>query len=119
MHGLEPQTLESIELLRQKKCPFIIALNKIDRCYEWKSAEYRNVRDSLDEQQHNTLQEFNDRTAKAILAFAEQGFNACLYWESPNIEEYVSLVPTSAITGEGLPDLMTYLCLMCQQRIPE
>lgn len=65
------------------------------------------------------MQEFNDRTQKAILAFAEQGFNACLYWESPNIEEYVSLVPTSAITGEGLPDLMTYLCLMCQQRIPE
>jgi translation initiation factor 5B len=82
MHGLEPQTLESIELLRQKKCPFIIALNKIDRCYEWKSVEYRNVRDSLDDQQHNTMQEFKDRTEKAILAFAEQGFNACLYWEN-------------------------------------
>ena len=43
----------------------------------------------------------------------------CLYWENENVEEFLSLVPTSAITGEGLPDLMTYLIKMCQERIPK
>jgi len=59
------------------------------------------------------LNEFDERLQKTVLAFAEQGFNACLYWENPDVEEYVSFVPTSAITGEGLPDLMAYLSWTC------
>ena len=82
--------------------------------YDWKSKEYNNVRDSLDDQVHHSQAEFKERLQKTILEFAEQGINACLYWENQDPASYVSLCPTSAITGEGLPDLMTFISQMCQ-----
>ena len=92
----------------------MVALNKIDRIYGWKSKAYNNVRDSLDAQDSSAKHEFKERLNKAILAFAEEGINACLYWENQDPASYVSLVPTSAITGEGLPDLVTFISHTCQ-----
>ncbi len=84
MHGLENQTLASLQLLRQKKCPFVVALNKIDRIYQWKSKPFNNVRDSLEAQDASAQHEFNERLNKTILAFAEEGINAELYWKNDN-----------------------------------
>lgn len=51
---------------------------------------------------------------KTKLAFAEQSLNTELYWLNESTDDTLSLVPTSAITGEGLSDLMYYLCKMGQ-----
>ncbi|KAJ2390856.1 eukaryotic translation initiation factor 5B, partial [Coemansia sp. RSA 2603] len=117
MHGLEPQTLESLRLLRDRKTPFIVALNKIDRMYGWQAVANNPFRMSLAAQQQNTRSEFEHRVAKTITEFAEQGLNACLYYENKNFAKYVSLVPTSAITGEGIPDMLSLIVSLTQTRM--
>lgn len=117
MHGLEPQTLESMKLLRDRKTPFIVALNKIDRLYGWKPIANNGFQASLAFQNKSVHNEFKDKLEKTKLAFAEQGFNAELYNQNKNMARYVSLVPTSAHTGEGIPDMLKLLITLTQERM--
>ena len=117
MHGLEPQTLESMRLLRDRKTPFIVALNKIDRLYGWKKIDNNGFVDSMAQQNKGVQNEFRDRLNKTKVAFAEQGFNSELFTENKSMAKNVSLVPTSAITGEGIPDMLKLLVSLTQERM--
>ena len=117
MHGLEPQTLESMRLLRDRKTPFIVALNKIDRLYGWKKIDNNGFQESFALQNKGVQNEFRDRLEKTKLAFAEQGFNSELYYENKSMAKNVSLVPTSAHTGEGIPDMLKLLVTLTQERM--
>ncbi|PHH51244.1 Eukaryotic translation initiation factor 5B [Ceratocystis fimbriata CBS 114723] len=117
MHGLEQQTLESMRMLRDRKTPFIVALNKIDRLYGWNKIDNNGFRDSLSQQNSSVQKEFQNRLDQTKLAFAEQGFNAELFYENRNMSKNVSLVPTSAHTGEGVPDMLKLLLQLTQDRM--
>lgn len=114
MHGLEPQTLESINLLKEKKCPFIVALNKIDRLYDWKKSPETDVVATLKKQKKNTKDEFDERVKAVILEFAQQGLNAALFYENKDPRTFVSLVPTSAHSGDGMGNLIALLVELTQ-----
>ncbi|CAB1327792.1 unnamed protein product [Coregonus sp. 'balchen'] len=103
MHGLEPQTLESINLLKEKKCPFIVALNKIDRLYDWKKSPDTDVVATLKKQKKNTKDEFDERAKAVIVEFAQQ-----------DPRTFVSLVPTSAHSGDGMGNLIALLVELTQ-----
>ncbi|KAG2736428.1 hypothetical protein G9P44_000518 [Scheffersomyces stipitis] len=117
MHGLEQQTLESIRLLRDRKAPFVVALNKIDRLYDWKEIPNNSFRDSFAKQSKAVQAEFHNRYEQIRLALSEQGLNSELYFQNKNISKYVSIVPTSAVTGEGVPDLLWLLLELTQKRM--
>lgn len=106
MHGLENQTLESLELLKKRKTPFVIALNKIDVIHSWQRQEYRSSKVSLEDQQRTVLDEYEMRRDKAFLQINELGLNVCEYWKNDDPASFISAVPTSAKTGEGIPDIL-------------
>lgn len=117
MHGLEPQTLESMRMLRERKTPFVVALNKIDRLYGWKKIDNNGFQESLALQTKGVQNEFRNRLEQTKLAFAEQGFNAELFYENKSMAKFVSLIPTSAHTGEGIPDMLKLIVQLTQDRM--
>lgn len=52
-------------------------------------------------QSDTTKQEFQKRTAEAVVLMAQQGLNVVPYYENTDFRKWISVVPTSAITGEG------------------
>ncbi|XP_020915031.1 eukaryotic translation initiation factor 5B isoform X2 [Exaiptasia diaphana] len=119
MHGLEPQTIESINLLKAKKTPFVVALNKVDRLFEWKRGPDSSIMNTIRKQKRHTKQEFEERVKIVIQEFAEQGLNATLYYDNKDTRSYVSLIPTSAHSGDGMGDLISQVVELTQTRLPE
>lgn len=72
------------------------------RLYDWQTMNRKDVQDIVKNQEPNTQREFERRSKDIIVQFAEQGLNAAVYYENPDPREYVSLVPTSAITGKTI-----------------
>ncbi|XP_050279329.1 eukaryotic translation initiation factor 5B [Quercus robur] len=119
MHGLEPQTIESLNLLKMRNTEFIVALNKVDRLYGWKTCRNAPIVKAMKEQSKDVQNEFNMRLTQIVTQFKEQGLNTELYYKNKEMGETFSIVPTSAISGEGIPDLLLLLVQWTQKTMVE
>lgn len=97
----------------------VLNTSQIDRLYGWEPTPDNAVQDSLAKQKPSVIREFQDKVQKIIVAFAEQGLNSVLYYENKNFARNVSIVPTSAVTGEGVPDMIMLLVNLTQQRMSD
>ena len=119
VHGLEKQTIESLQILKDTNTKFIIALNKIDRLFGWNSIPNRFVQEALDHNEEICIPEFNNRLYDIQGQLKEQGINAELYWKNTSVEDTVSICPLSAITGEGIPDLLDLIVTISETSLTE
>jgi len=107
MEGLQPQTIESINILKQTKTPFVIAGNKIDRIHGWRCQKDRSFLASLQDQRQDVVDLFQQRYWKLVGQVSEHGINLERYDQIKDFRQSFPLVPMSAKGGEGLPYLLT------------
>ncbi len=112
--GIQPQTKEAIEILKNFKVPFIIAANKVDLIYGWKSESNFFVK-NFETQTENSKKYFNDKFYTILGELAELGFDSNLYHKVEDHKKMVSIVPVSAKTGEGIAELLAILTGLSQK----
>lgn len=105
LDGVKPQTIESINILKENKIPFVIALTKLDRIEGWVDSKEKNLRKALKK---------NSIINNMLIAYIEdikydlskQEINAEFYFNNKKPTTIYSMIPLSSITMEGVADLI-------------
>jgi translation initiation factor 5B len=113
--GMQPQTLESINILKQYKTPFIVVLNKVDRIQGWKDSGPGTYLKTLAQQTDRVKQEIDNKMWEFIGTFYEQGFDANRFDQIKDFTKAIALVPASAKRGVGIPEVMMLIAGLSQR----
>ena len=117
--GFQPQTLEALDILQRTQTPFVVAANKVDTVPGWNPHGRVPIQQSIDAQSDRAEKDLNDRLYEIIGELSDNGFSADMYWRVQNFRSNIGVVPVSAVTGEGLPDLLTVMMGLSQRYLKE
>jgi translation initiation factor 5B len=113
--GFQPQTIESLTILKTYKTPFIVALNKLDRISGWSSHEGESFTKTLALQRADVKNELDKRLYDIVGTLHDHGFQSERFDRVEKFEKQVALVPVSGLTGEGIPELLVLLTGLAQR----
>ena len=116
--GIKPQTAEVIKILKLNHTPFIIALNKIDNISGWRKQE-EDLEKNIKAQAKNVKQTFDERYMSLIGALQSHGFDSDLFYNIIDFSKKIALIPCSAKTHEGIPELIMMLCGLSQKYLAD
>jgi translation initiation factor 5B len=115
LKGLENQTLESIDILKDRKVPFLVALNKIDMITGWKKGSHGPVLEVMKQQPPEWNDELEERLYNVVGGLSRLGFQSDAYYRVRDFRQQVSIVPVSARQRTGIPELLAMLIGLAQQ----
>jgi len=132
--GIKPQTAEVIKILKHNKTPFLIALNKIDNISGWRhpsdvipvgkppqptmgghEKKGISLKEGIESQPQNVKQIFDERYMTLIGSLNSYGFDADIFYKIQDFTKKIALIPCSAKTKEGIPELIMMLCGLSQK----
>ncbi len=104
--GVEPQTKESIKILKEFKVPFVISANKVDAIPGW------DINEKFDNQQPDTSGQFYTKFYDIIGQLNLMNINADIFTNFKKPDDYkesFAVVPIAAIANYGIKDLLMVL----------
>lgn len=119
--GLEKQTISVINLLVKLNVPFIVCLNKMDKIYGWKKPDHNEPLHLASvlrriEKNKDVYNRFHDYIQKIQFKLYEYDVFTELYYKNKTPDTVMNIVPISAETGEGVPDLIMLISTLAQKR---
>ncbi|MEM2922393.1 MAG: translation initiation factor IF-2, partial [Candidatus Bathyarchaeia archaeon] len=113
--GFEAQTHECVNILKRRKTPFVVAATKIDLIPGWKPMEEKSFIESYRKQSPSVRTELDNRLYNIMGTFSRIGLNADRFDRVSDFTRTVAIIPVSAKTGEGIPELLAILIGLVQQ----
>jgi len=114
--GFEAQTAESIEILKRRKVPFVIALNKVDTVSGWRNdLGGDSISKTVSMQDKSAQTALDEMIYNVVGSLSMSGYNSEAFWRIKNFTKEVAIVPVSARTGVGIPELLAVLIGLTQQ----
>ncbi|HEY7695018.1 MAG TPA: translation initiation factor IF-2 [Nitrososphaeraceae archaeon] len=113
--GLEAQTIESLDILKNRKVPFVIALNKIDQISGWKKNKAILIAEQLKLQDPSILTFLDEKIYTVVGALSRLGYSSEAFWRVKDFTKELAIVPVSASLGTGIPELLAVLVGLAQQ----
>ena len=117
--GFQPQTIESLNILTRFKTPFVVAANKMDRIGGWLPIKNAPFAKSLKAQSARVTEELDKRIYELVGELYKYGFDGDRYDRITDFTRTIGIVPISAVTGEGVPDLLMILVGLAQRFLRE
>ena len=113
--GFEPQTYESMEILKKRKVPFVIALNKIDMISGWRQLNSPFVTEQVKAQDSSITELLDEKIYNVVGSLSRLGYNSEGFWRVKDFTKEIAIVPVSAAKNIGIPELLAVVVGLSQQ----
>ncbi|HWG89559.1 MAG TPA: translation initiation factor IF-2 [Candidatus Thermoplasmatota archaeon] len=114
--GFKPQTKEALSILRKNRTPFVVAANKVDKIHNWQSAPGGIFSLNVKNQTPAVIGRLEDAVYTVIGQLTENGISSADRIDRvTDFTKAVAVVPCSAHTGEGIPELLLTLVGLAQK----
>ena len=113
--GIQPQTAEAIDILKEYKTPFVIAANKVDSISGWRKSDTYCISDSLASQSDEVKNKLDTKIFELIGEISRYGLQSNIYTDVKDFQQEIAIVPISALRGEGVADLLMLVAGLAQR----